>query len=91
MRNKRIYIAGHVVEGLDCDSVVALHVNTRQLNADGKFGDGKIFLTQRHLLEIQELLNPDYYEQMIDIGRRKAEEKKSIANKHCHIFFTFKK
>lgn len=74
MKNGKINISGHIIEGLVSGPNLTLHINTRQLKNDGLFGSGKIELSQRNLLEMQELLNPDYFEQMLNIIRREKTE-----------------
>ena len=64
-------LGGHLVEASDSDGCVTLHVNFRHLLEDSQYGDGRIVLRQRQLLEMQELLNRGYYEQMLDIVRKK--------------------
>ena len=74
MKNGKINISGHIIEGLDSGPNLTLHINTRQLQNDGLFGNGKIELTHRNLMEMQESLNPDYFEQMLNINRREKTE-----------------
>ena len=74
MKNGKINISGHIIEGLVPGPNLTLHINNRQLKNDGLFGSGKIELSQRNLMEMQELLNPDYFEQMLNIIRREKSE-----------------